>query len=346
MTSFSRALHFILAQQRGKSARRVFDNPLSISAPGGDFKTAVYTPENPVRHPIIFLHGMSPLGIHDPRQIIAVRALAAAGFRIICPEIPSIKDLKITTESIGSFAGVAQAILDDARLCPSGRAAFFAPSFSGAICLKAAAMPALRDRITAVCALGSMAQVRGSMEYLFLSDEADTYARYIVLANYLPLVKKYRPLAAVFAALARDNWNESASKNPRLTGFTATHDAETILKKLSLPNRKRAAALKSDRSYRKEVFAELTPYMERELEAYDIVAVAGSIQAPTLLMHGISDNVIPPGESLRLAPHLARKRLVISPFLGHADSAVSLKLIADVWRLVAGFAYFFRHAAR
>jgi pimeloyl-ACP methyl ester carboxylesterase len=343
---FRSALTFILAQQRGRTPARITVRKETIRSGKVVFSADVYSPASVQKNPIVFLHGMSPLGIHDPRQVIAVNALAATGFRVICPELPEIKDLKITASSINAFVSVVAAICKDPNLCPSGRAALFAPSFSGAICLKAASMPQLVGRVSAICALGSMAQVRGSMEYLFLSDEADTYARYIVLSNYLPLVKKYQALAPVFAAMARDNWNYSASKNPHLTGYTPTDDAAKIIKKLTPKNRECAIALQKDVAYRKEVFAELTPYMETELQAYDIVSVAEKIAAPTLLMHGQSDNVIPPGESLRLAPHLKRVKLVISPFLGHADTKVSLKLIPDVFRLVSGFAYFFRHAAR
>ncbi len=346
MIPVRRALTFILAQQRAKTALPIAIRSEKIAVGKKTHNADIYTPAKAELNPIIFLHGMSPLGIADPRQVIAVRALAATGFTVICPELPEIQDLKITATSIDSFAKVVAAILADKRLCPQGRAALFAPSFSGAICLKVASLANISERISSVCALGSLAHVRDSMEYLFLSDDADTYARYIVLSNYLPLVKKYQPLAPVFDALARDNWNQSAARNPRLTGYTPTDNAAKALKKLTPKNRARAQALKDDVAYRREVFAELTPYMETELQAYDIVAVAENILAPTLLMHGLSDNVIPAQESMGLAPHLKRVRLVVSPFLGHADTAVSLRLIGDVWRLISGFAYFFRHAAR
>lgn len=346
MTAVSRALTFILAQQRGKTPRPVAAREISVKAGNKSFPADVYEGAAPLANPIIFLHGMSPLGIRDPRQIVAVRALAATGFRIICPELSEIKDLQIKAKSIATFSAVAEALLSDPALCPTGRAAFFAPSFSGAICLVAAAHPNLAHRISSVCALGSMAQVRGSMEYLFLSDEADTYARYIVLTNYLPLAKKYRALTPYFAALARDNWNASASMNPRLQGFGKTNLAEKALRKLSPRDKKTALAIVADRDFRAKVFQHLTPLMEGELTAYDVVSVADRIQAPTLLMHGATDNVIPADESRRLAPHLSKCRLVVSPFLGHADTAVSLKLIGDVVRLVTGFAWFFRHAAR
>jgi len=346
LTALTRALTFILAQQRGKTPRPVVAREIQVKTGQKSFMADVYEGAAPLANPIIFLHGMSPLGIRDPRQVLAVRALAATGFRVICPEIDEIKALKIQARSISTFCDVAGALLSDRELCPSGRAAFFAPSFSGAICLVAAAQSTFASRISAVCALGSMAQVRGSMEYLFLSDDADTYARYIVLANYLPFAKKYRALTPYFAALARDNWNASAAMNPRLQGFEKINLAEKALKKLSPNDKKMALSIIADRDFRAKVFQHLTPLMEGELTAYDVVSVAQRIQAPTLLMHGASDNVIPADESRRLAPHLQKPRLVISPFLGHADTAVSLKLIGDVVRLVTGFAWFFRHAAR
>lgn len=288
---------------------------------------------------------MSPLGISDPRQVKAALALAVAGFRVICPELPEIRNLRIQTRSIDTFTALVSRIVEDSKLAPSGQVALFAPSFSGAICLRAAAAPVLATRISAVCALGSMSGIRGSMEFLFLSPDADSYARNIVLSNYLPLVKKYAPLAPVFFALAHDNWNASAAANPQMQGFLPSDHAAQALRKLSPRQRAMVSALQDDIAFRGKVFAELTPFMELEIQAYDVMSVAGDILCPTVLFHGSDDNVIPAGESRQLEPKIKNRRLVVSPFLGHADTKISISRIPDVLRLISGFAWFFRHAA-
>ncbi len=335
----------MLAQQRGLShsavsaqQRRFADLPAGKNT----LHCAIYDSPQSKSTPIVFLHGMSPLGISDPRQVRAVQALVHAGFRVICPEIPAIRNLHIEAGSISVFCAFLKDILADAQLTPSGKVALFAPSFSGAICLKAAADRALAERICAVCAIGSLAGIRGSMEYLFLSAQADAYARFIVLANYLPLVRKYAALEQAFFAMAHDNWSENAAENPLLPGIRKTGYTREALRKLNTAQRRSAERLRDDSAFRAAVFAELGPFMEKEISAYDVLSVADSITSPVFLLHGEGDNVIPPQESLQLAERLEKSRLVISPFVGHGDSKVSIRRIPDVLRLISGFAWYFK----
>lgn len=346
MNSFSSALRFILAQQTRKVFTGVSSERTEIRVGAQRINAEIYSPQKYSANPILFLHGMSILGIADPRQKNAASALASAGFRVICPELAEIHNLRIRAKTVAEFTRIVSVIASDPQLCPSGRLALFAPSFSGAICLRAAAEPLVSGKISAVCALGTMAGIRAIMEYLFFDDEADRYARYVVLANYMPFSRKFATLAPAFRAMALDNWYASAAANHELTGMKKTNYAAVALTKLSAQKRNEAIKIRDDGAYRKEVFARLLPYMEKELSAYAVLPVAQNIRAPVFLLHGATDNVIPASESRDLAHELAQCRLVISPFIGHAETAVSFRRVADIWRLVSGFAYFFRHAAR
>lgn len=347
MNSYARALRFVLAQQGGLKQRdqhTLRSRFTDLQTGKRRFHAEIVTPAAPEKNPIVFLHGMSPLGISDPRQVRAVRALAHCGFRVICPELPDIRNLRISARSIDDFSGILTTILRDKELVPEGRLALFAPSFSGAIILRAAAQQHLTGQIAAVCAMGSLAGIRASMEFLFLSSEADTYARYIVLANYLPLEKKYAALAPVIMQMAHDNWNASAAANPALNGFERTNHAAQLMRRLRAADRRLVEAIVSDPAVREKIFTELSPRMQGEIEAYDVMSVAPQIEAPVFLLHGADDNVIPPKESELLSRELKKSRLLLSPFVGHGDSRVTLGRIPDVFRLLSGFAWFFRHA--
>jgi pimeloyl-ACP methyl ester carboxylesterase len=345
LNSLRRALRFISAQQRAEPAAQIESSSQQLECAKKAYTIDTYKPERGNLNPIVFLHGMSPLGIRDPRQVNAARALASAGFNVICPEIPEIRARMIRNESIIEFKQILRTILNDASLCPTGRFSLFAPSFSGGICLIAAAESDLREHVLAACSLGGLSEIRTSLDYLLVEADADPYARYIVLANFLPRMKKYRRLAPFFAASALDNWHASAVKNARLVGFEKTHYAHEELIKLKPAERKLADLLLHKSEFRKSFLRELDPFMAGEIEAYNVARVADRILAPVLLMHGISDDVIPARESVALSERLLNKRLVLSPFLGHADSKITLRNLRDVWRLISGFAYFFRHAA-
>lgn len=346
MNSFRRALRFILAQQTGKIPVAVAADEIQVKAGGLRLRTRVFSPPVYEAQPIVLLHGMSLLGIDDPRQVLAVKALAAAGFRVICPELPEIRDIQIKAKSIDNFIAFISEILRRGDYSATGRLALFAPSFSGAIVLRAAAAPGLRDHIAAVCAIGTLAGIRGSMNNIFMGQGIDPYARFIVLANYVKGKKQYAPLARAFRALAIDNWHETSSVNPLMPGIERTYHAAPAFKKLNPAQRKLVSDIVHDEKARGKIFEELLPFMEKELQAYGVLDVAKDISAPTFLLHGRDDDVIPPQESVDLAERLRANRLVVSPFIGHADTAISLRLLGDIWRLVSGFAYFFRHAAR
>lgn len=345
MTGFGSALRFILAQQRSGSVRSLARRKsLALNLRKKRFAADFYEPRKTATDTIVFLHGMSPLGISDPRQMKAAAALAAAGFRVICPEIPDIRNLQVTGESIEVFIGLVESICDNADLCSNGRVALFAPSFSGAICLKAAADPRIAGRISAICTLGAFSRIERSLHYLMHTDDADAYARLIILANFLPRLKIGKGLKRYYLAAAHDNWNGTASRNENLAGFSPTNMALAEMKRLTAGQRRILQKIENDKPFRRELGTQLLTVMSDTLAAYNVAEVAAEVRAPVFLLHGESDDVIPARESTELYPLMQRARLVVSPFIGHADTAVSLKQLPDVWRLVSGFAWYFRWA--
>ncbi|MFZ5628194.1 MAG: alpha/beta fold hydrolase [Spirochaetota bacterium] len=346
MNSWRRALRFIATQQRGaKNALGIERRAVTIGLSKQRINADVYTPGNAEAPTIVFLHGMSPLGISDPRQIVAARALANAGFRIICPELPEIRNLQVEAGSIDRFRNILLHLKTNRDLCPGGRFALFAPSFSGAICLKVAATDQLADSITAVAALGAFSRIERSLNHLMHDEQADPYARLVILANFLPRLKEGKRLGRYYLAAAHDNWHETASRNPSLTGFEPTDERSKELRRLSIAERKLVARIAEDTAFRIQLGGRLLKVMQDTLDAYNVSEVAGAIRAPVFLLHGAGDDVIPARESTELFPLLREARLVVTPLMGHSHAAVSLRLIGDVWRLVAGFAWFFRKAA-
>lgn len=346
MNSWRRALRFIATQQRGaKNVRGIERRAVAIALGKERINADIYTSGNAEAPTIVFLHGMSPLGISDPRQIVAAKALANAGFRIICPELPEIRNLKVEAGSIDRFQKILRHLKENHELCPSGRFALFAPSFSGAICLKVAADKALAGSVTAIAALGAFSRIERSLNHLMHDEQADPYARLVILANFLPRLREGRRLGRYYLAAALDNWQETASRNPSLTGFEPTDERSKELRRLSPAERKLVARIAEDTAFRIKLGGRLLRVMQDTLDAYNVSDVASAITAPVFLLHGAGDDVIPARESTELFPLLREARLVVTPLMGHSHAAVSLRLIGDVWRLVAGFAWFFRKAA-
>ena len=346
MNSWWRALRFIATQQRGaRNSGRIDHRAVTIALRKERINADVFTPPQAEAPTIVFLHGMSPLGISDPRQIVAAKALASAGFRIVCPELPEIRNLKIEAGSIDRFRKILLYLQQNRDLCPPGRFALFAPSFSGAICLKAAADVQLAGSITAVAALGAFSRIERSLNHLMHDEHADPYARLVILANFMPRLKEGKRLGRYYLAAAHDNWQETASRNPSLHGFEPTDERSKELRRLTAAEQRLVARIEDDKPFRIQLGGRLLKVMQDTLDAYNVSEVAGAITAPVFLLHGAGDDVIPARESTELFPLLREGRLVVTPLMGHSHAAVSLRLIGDVWRLVAGFAWFFRKAA-
>jgi pimeloyl-ACP methyl ester carboxylesterase len=305
LNSWRRALRFIATQQRGaRNSGRIDRRAVTIVLGKECINADVYTPPQAEAPTIVFLHGMSPLGISDPRQIVAAKALASAGFRVVCPELPEIRNLKVAA---------------DVQLAGS---------------------------ITAVAALGAFSRMEGTLSHLMHVKKADPYVRLIILANFLPRLKDGKRLGRYYIAAANDNWQETASKNPSLHGFEPTDERIKALRRLNAKERELVARIEDDAEFRLNLAQRLLPVMRRELSAYNVLKAAGSIKAAVFLLHGAEDDVIPARESMELFPVLRDARLVVTPFMGHSHAAVSLRLIGDVVKLVAGFAWFFRKAAQ
>ncbi|WP_207796216.1 hypothetical protein [Leptospira ellisii] len=71
------------------------------------------------------------------------------------------------------------------------------------------------------------------------------------------------------------------------------------------------------------------------------------------LIHGVSDNVVPASESGLILERLRerdvpedRSKLVLTPLISHGDIGITLRTLPAIFKLLAGFAFFFRHASR
>ena len=51
--------------------------------------------------------------------------------------------------------------------------------------------------------------------------------------------------------------------------------------------------------------------------SHDVADRLGEIDAPTLVMHGADDRLIPPGNGRRLAEHIPGARFILYPDAGH-----------------------------
>ena len=299
-----------------------------------------YEPSSQYTGTVVVIHGMSPKGKQDPRVSALCFALSKVGYRVIAPDIDSIKQLIICPSQIDAIANIFYYIANNTSLTPSGKIGVLAPSFSGALCLAAASSPDIKDRVKAVCAIGAFTEVESVMSYLLKNGAADPYGRFIVLKKIVPLVcSEHGLFQGALDAAIQDNLNE--------IGFDEfTNAYNCYLSSLTESERQKIRRLFHDAVYREELFASSKLVLSEELKALDIVHRIDGLSAKVFLLHGFADSVIPCQQSERLYQELKglnkKAELVITPFLSHGDTQIRLSQLPDMARIVQGFASYFR----
>lgn len=312
----------------------------------------VYEPHIKPKGCIAVFHGMSPFGKDDSRIVTLCQSLCHVGFRVVSPDVQSIKTLKIDPRQIDLVADILSALVDQSHLCSSGRLSVLAPSFSGAMCLAAAADERVKDRIISVCAIGAFTEVDSVMNYLLTDTDADPYGRYIVLKKIIPMVMEAKvnenclALQQALDAAIQDNINETTLldiENKPEPGSNIT--LGQCIDQLSQSEASLVHRVLSDSQYRELLFSKAKTPLSEELEALDIVSRLDDLSAKVFLLHGAADNVIPCGQSELLYRKLREMKkdvdLVVTPFISHGDTCFSLRQVFDVWRIVKGFSFFF-----
>lgn len=309
----------------------------------------VYEPAARYRGTIVVVHGMTIEGHRDDRIISLAHSLTRGGFRVAAPNLSCIQALQISDRQIGHIAQVVEAILAERALCPTGRVSLLAPSFSGSLSLSAACQPSINRHVDAVCAIGAFGQVESVMQFLLADDEADPYGRYIVLKKLLPATtdasRKY--LFDALDAAIHDNIQASRVLRQPAAFSGAPERLSTALSGMSADERSHVEKLLGDKHLRLKVLEEATPALSEEFRMLNVATHLENLEARVFLLHGSGDRVIPSQQSEQLSHQIRHHNkagsLLVSPLLSHADTALNLKLLGDVWRMVNGFAYYFRH---
>ena len=143
MRALLSSLRFILGTLSGRDPGWPIEQTTLTLSDGLTLATDVYRPRGRPLGDILFLHGMTPRGRRDPRQVRAAGVLARDGYRVICPEIPDLSEMRVTSRSLEHVAGAIGAAFAREDLAAGRPLGLFSVSYSAALCLIAAARPEL-----------------------------------------------------------------------------------------------------------------------------------------------------------------------------------------------------------
>ncbi len=330
MRGFTQALRFVSGASTGRTHAHRRPHLLLPSAHGAivadEYLPAVGAP----RGTVVFVHGMSLRGHRDPRQVIACRALADSGLRVVAPLLPAVAAARIHPVSVERIVAVVHRVSEQLE-APVG---LFSASFSGGLSLRAALRPELLGRISAACVIGAYTDLHSCLRHVMSAPSADPYGRLVVLRTLLP--RLLGPCAEVEELLDEAIADDSLQRDPpRLPlALVLARSTERELVERILRDPEWCAARVDD----------LLAASADLVEQLDVLPHAGRLRVPVALVHGRGDDVIPPSQSQLLHSRLqalgGRSRLAITPLLTHGDQQWRLSTASSAIALLRTVAWF------
>jgi pimeloyl-ACP methyl ester carboxylesterase len=315
------------------------DVTFSIEAAGGQqlVRARMYLPPDQPNVPaLVIFHGVHHLGIDEPRLMAFAAAMASCGIRVLTPELPDIKDYRVSEVSVQTIGGSVTwfAVKTGAPVGVVGL------SFSGGLALVAAADPLNHRNFKFVMAVGSqdsMARVTdyyrtgsdlrpdGTMELLPAHEYGPLVLEYEYLEDFIP-ARDVAPVRAVLRAHLYEDKDAEAQASLVLNELQK-REALELMDATSAITRGRIAATAQKHA--------------TELSGLSPGGRLEALGTPVYLLHGQADNIIPSAETLWMAselPHEQLKAMLVSPVLSHLDLDAAGPGPMDNWRLLHFFA--------
>lgn len=309
----------------------------------GDLRARLYAPEGRPERVFLMAPGVHAAGLDEPRLVDFAGHLASRGFAVLTLELPDLRRYQVTPRSTDMIEDAASWLAASSGLAEDGRVGIIGVSFAGGLGVVAAGRPALRDRVALVLSLGGHGDLSRTLRYLCTGLQPDGTLHpphdYGVAVALLAVVDRLVPAAQAEALRqgvgtflqaseldATDKPRAGALFNrARQMEREMPEPAATILRHV---NRREANALGPILLHQIPALA-ADPALSPERSP--------APAAPTYLLHGTLDNVIPAQESDLLARHLrgrTRVELLVTPLITHAEVRPSTD-VTEVWKLVS-----------
>lgn len=290
---------------------------------GGTVPTTVALPAGRAGGPLpswIVLHGMTRPGRQHAQLQRFVQALVASGAVVLVPEVPEWIRLDLAP---GATLPTVRGALDLLASFPDaapGRTALVGFSFGSPQAILAAADDAVRGQLAGVVGFGGYCDLERTVRFQLTGvhewegtvyrARPDPYGRWIVGANFLPLISGGGPRAGVADALRELAAEAGDRQIPARDASLATRAAR-LRERLPAAHRPLfdLFAHPDGRDPEPEEVEDLVGALAdaaREASPLmDPVGRVGRVDVPVHLLHGRDDRLIPFTEALRLERVLA-----------------------------------------
>lgn len=285
---------------------------------------------------VIVAHGVHHHGMDDPRLIQLAQEWASLGYRIVTPHLEALTRYRIDTTSVTELERrvLAEATPDS----PVGLLGF---SFGGSMALLCAREPTVAQRLKYVASIGGYHDLERTLRSLVthvvegpsgsVPRRAHEYGALLVLLDQLPeldLGVDQTTLERALLHLLRES-------------RTTAYQQRDLLR--TARGRQLFAAIEEHQI--KRYAPQILGILERKRGRLARISPKGQLaqlKTRVILLHGSSDDIIPPEETLFAALELAQSGAppsltLISPLLSHSHLDKHPDVL-ETWRLIHALA--------
>ncbi|MEQ1567401.1 MAG: hypothetical protein ABMA64_17295 [Myxococcota bacterium] len=295
--------------------------PSTLWVDGSPVECLVYEPPSP-RGTVLAVHGLSLRAHRDPRIVSVCRALEAVGFRVVCPRVASLADLRLDPELAPHLAAAAGAVLAHPRW-GAPTIGWFAASFAAGMSIVAAASAPVAARVSGMFLVGAYADPWALLRHVAAS--ADPYGRLVAVRALVDLAP---PVARAVEVALQDL---SLRREPQLG---------QVLDQLHAADRRRFEVLAAPGPLA------VPAHRADGVERLAVAPAVCSLRASVTLVHGRHDVVVPPSESVRLMDLFGRNgvraRLHLTDLLDHGDLSSGVGAALEAPAVVAALRFWLR----
>lgn len=293
----------------------VTETVMTVPENGREVRARLYAPVGVADPPgIVMIHGIHRLGVDEPRLAKFARAMSSAGVMVLTPHVEALADYRVDPSSLDTIAASATWLSERTRREKVG---VMGLSFAGGLSVMLAAQRP--ETISFAVSVGGHHDMSRVLRFLVTNEIETPEGRETHPAHgYGLLVFAYSHAARLFPT--------DPDKTKELLRVWLHGDPEAAKRGMAtLEPRARATMDMLVRHDHAGLVADVNAILAAESARSLAASPRGKLAAmgpPVFLLHGATDDVIPPSESRFIwgeLPAPARGSLLVSQALGHVE---------------------------